>query len=123
MVAARFVTGVEVAAAACLFAFILSQGSGLGPVWVFLPLLAVEVFLSWFAYQVQPSDTLFIQQFDEAVFIVAVALLPAGGVVAVFGLGLALGLVFVRISPRVMLLNGGMMALSAVAGLAAVQWA
>jgi diguanylate cyclase (GGDEF)-like protein len=119
----RIVTGAEVATAVGLFVFIAAQGSGLGTPQALIALVLVEAFGIGFAYQVQPSDTLVIQQFDEAVFIVAVALLPAGGVVAVFGLGVALGLIVLRTPPRVVLMNSAMMAIAAVAGLATLQWA
>src|SRR4030095_12242975 len=78
--------------------------------------------ISWTAaYRLQPSDSQFVQQFDEAVFVAGVMLLPPSGVVLTLGLGTALGLVLLRTWPRIVFLNGGVLTIAAVAGFAAVR--
>ena len=90
-----------------------------GPIPLLLAFLAFQA-ASWaVAFRLQPSDLQAIEQFDEAVFVAAMLLLPGGGVVAVIGLGTALGVLAMWTWPRMAFLNGGILTVSAVAGVAA----
>jgi diguanylate cyclase (GGDEF)-like protein len=73
--------------------------------------------LSWAsAYRMQPSDSQYVQQFDEAVFVVGTMLLAPAGVVLTFGVGTAIGLALLRTWPRTIFLNSGVLTVAALAG-------
>jgi diguanylate cyclase (GGDEF)-like protein len=77
--------------------------------------------LSWAAaYHLQPSDSQFVQQFDEAVFVAGVMLLAPSGVVVTLGVGTALGLVLLRTWPRMVFVNSGVLAVAACSGVLVV---
>jgi len=85
---------------------------------ILLPFVAFQA-LSWAgAYKLQPADSKFVQQFDEAVFVAAAFVLPAAGVVTALGCGTALGFLLLRDSPRTLVINGANLTLSALAGIA-----
>jgi diguanylate cyclase (GGDEF)-like protein len=78
--------------------------------------------VSWaVAIHLQPSDSKFVQQFDEAVFVAGVLLLPPAGVVMVLGCGTALGWAIQRLKLRTILTNGGIMTVSALTAVGAVR--
>src|SRR5437764_654982 len=89
------------AAAGLIAAAFVSLGATLGSshvgsLWLFMSFLTFQA-LSWAAaFRLQPSDTQFVQQFDEAIFVASAMLLPAGGVIAVLGMGTAIGLIALR---------------------------
>ena len=85
-----------------------------------IPFVAVQA-VSWaVAIYLQPHDSKFVQQFDEAVFVAGVLLLPPAGVVVVLGCGTALGWLLRTRRPRTIFLNGGILSVSALCAVGAV---
>ena len=116
--ATRISGAVGLMSALVIFAMIWRRGHPVGPLELLLPFLVFQA-VSWAAaFKLQPSDSQFVQQFDEAVFVAAVLVLPPAGVVTVLGVGTALGLIALRSWPRTVCLNGGMLTAATLAGVA-----
>lgn len=116
--ATRVCGALGLIAALLIFGVIQIWEMPFGPLEILLPFLAFQA-VSWAAaYKLQPSDSQFVQQFDEAVFVASALLLPPGGVIAVLGVGTALGLVALRSWPRTVCLNGGILTIATLVGVA-----
>src|SRR4051794_18543891 len=77
--------------AAAIFAILALEHAPFGDPRLLLPFVAMQA-VSWaVAIYLQPHDSKFVQQFDEAAFVAGVLLLPSAGVVVVLGCGTALG--------------------------------
>ena len=118
LVKSRLSATVGLAAAVGVFGYLFSTGAHLGSPGLLLPFLAFHAACCAAAYRLQPSDTQFIEQFDEAVFVAAFLLLPPAGVICVLGLGTAIGLASVRTFPRMIFLNGGLVTVATAIGVA-----
>jgi diguanylate cyclase (GGDEF)-like protein len=94
--------------------------AGFGDRWLLLAFLAFQAVSLASSTLLQPSDSRFVQQFDEAVFVASALLLPPAGVVAVLGGGTALGFVSVR-SPRTICINGGIFSVAALCGVTTIH--
>ena len=117
----RVAGGLGLAVCVLVFGEVWIKGYVLGPRVVLLVFLAFQA-VSWAAaYRLQPSDSQFVQQFDEAVFVAGVMLLEPSGVVLTLGLGTALGLVLLRTWPRAICLNGGVLTVASLLGVLTVS--
>lgn len=112
----RFCGALGLVATAVIFAVIEAKGLPFGPLQLLFPFLLFQA-ASWAAaWKMQPSDSQFVQQFDEAVFVAAVLVLPPAGVIGVLGIGTALGLIALRSWPRTVCLNGGVLTVATLLG-------
>src|SRR5207247_2312883 len=113
---ARLVSILDLSVAALIFGVYRVAGAPFGQLWLLLPFVAFQA-ISWaVASKLQPSDSKFVQQFDEAVFVASWLLLPPAGVVVVLGCGTALGLLLLRAFPRTVCINGCILTMAAVSG-------
>ena len=118
LIRARLVMAFGLTCVGALF-FAFGRTSHYGDLTILLPFVVFQS-ASWaIASRLQPSDSKFVQQFDEAVFVAGLLLLPSAGVVVVLGAGTALGLLILRASPRTILINGANLTVSALVGVTA----
>src|SRR5947208_3218529 len=68
----RLCAGVSLAGASLVFAYLGVHGSTLGSLRLLLPFVVFHGICCAAAYRLQPSDTQFVEQFDEAVFVAGV---------------------------------------------------
>ncbi|HEX4819783.1 MAG TPA: bifunctional diguanylate cyclase/phosphodiesterase [Acidimicrobiales bacterium] len=118
---ARLVSVLGLCIVGLIFAIARSLGTPFGEPWLLVPFIAVQA-ASWaVASKLQPSDSKFVQQFDEAVFVASWLLLPSAGVVLVLGAGTALGLIALRNFPRTVCINGSILTVAALGGVCAAD--
>ena len=117
----RIAGSIGLLASAAVVAGVLHARPGIGPAAIVMTLIAVQAASWWAASRLQPSDGDEIWQFDEAVFIAAAMILPAGGVLVAFIVGAAVGQLLDRLPPRAIFSNLGMNAIAAAAGLVVVS--
>src|SRR3954463_11730764 len=77
---ARLVSAISLTTVAIVFTSFIRGGFPIGNVWLVLAFLAFQAANCAVAARLQPSDSQFVQQFDEAVFVAGVLLLPPAGV-------------------------------------------
>ncbi|MEY2448849.1 MAG: hypothetical protein QOH79_2325 [Acidimicrobiaceae bacterium] len=118
---ARVVGLVSLSVAVLILGSFAANHSPLGPSGLLLSFILFQAVSSALITRLQPSDSKFVQQFDEAVFVASVLLLPAGGTVAVLGVGTALGFLLQRENPRSICMNGAILTVAALCGVSLVQ--
>lgn len=112
--------GLALVVAGAVFGTLVASHAPFGRPWLLISFLAFQG-VSWAAaIRLQPHDSKFVQQFDEAVFVAGVLLLPPAGVVFVLGCGTALGWALCRLKIRTVLTNGGIMTIAALGGVGSV---
>jgi len=96
------------------FGVLVAGGASFGQPYL-LASFAVFQAASWAAsIRWQPSDSKLVLQFDEAVFVAGLLLLPPAGVVFVFGIGTAVGWLLGGTRPRTIFFNGGVFTTAAL---------
>ena len=117
----RIMGGVGLVVATAVFSTFVAHHSSFGDARLVVPFLVFEA-ISWaLAIRLQPHDSKFVQQFDEAVFVAGALLLPSAGVVLVLGCGAAIGWALCRLKLRTVLTNGGIMTVAALSGVEVVS--
>src|SRR5438270_2103616 len=118
---ARMLSAACIGSALMVFGGFSSGHSQFGDARALAAFVVIQAVSLSIALRLQPSDSRLVQQFDEAVFVASVLLLPPAGVVLVLGGGTALGNLLSRAVPRAIAINGGVFTVSALAGVMAVR--
>ena len=120
---ARLVATLDLAIVVAIFIGYRAAAAPFGTAWLLASFVVFQA-ISWaVSSKLQPSDSKFVQQFDEAVFVASWILLPPAGVVLVLGCGTALGLLFLRTFPRTICINGCILTMAALSGVTAARCA